>query len=252
MEGPSPVEASTWSEDTTIDAGIILTMKTDDTVIYLDSLKIADAVRIVAPALRVEITGVTFSEYRPRKFELTLVKGPNYVSIPLLTPMRASDLVEAISDAGGEVTVIRKIDAETQSFVEYKPEEPTINNFRILPYEGYMIGCNKGCELEIEGEGVTEHTYVLPAAGGWGGDPDNPNIIFIGVPFITDLKASDIYNMLENPDYVCKFEAGTGASTCYPLEEDFPLRCGEGYYVAAYNTRDISFTLSGEPCGELV
>jgi len=62
MEGPSPVEASTWPEDTTIDAGIILTMKTDDTVIYLDSLKIADAVKIVAPALRVEITDVTFSE----------------------------------------------------------------------------------------------------------------------------------------------------------------------------------------------
>ena len=61
LEGPSPVEASTWSEDTTIDAGIVLGIVTDDTVIYLDSLKIADAVRIVAPALRVEITGVTFS-----------------------------------------------------------------------------------------------------------------------------------------------------------------------------------------------
>lgn len=248
----SGIAASHWNEGDIIDAGVIVYASVGGTYEYYDSLKITDAVKIIAPTLRVEITDVTFSEYQPRKFELTLVKGPNYVSIPLLTPMRASDLVEAISDAGGEVTVIRKIDAETQSFVEYKPEEPTINNFRILPYEGYMIGCNKGCELEIEGEGVTEHTYVLPAAGGWGGDPANSNIIFIGVPFITDLKASDIYNMLENPDYVCKFEAGTGVSTCYPLEEDFPLRCGEGYYVAAYNTRDISFTLSGEPCGELV
>ena len=62
MEGPSPVEASTWSEGTIIDAGIIPAVKFDDTVIYLDSLKIADAVEIVAPTLRVEITNVTFSE----------------------------------------------------------------------------------------------------------------------------------------------------------------------------------------------
>ena len=62
MEGEYPVEASTWSEGTIIDAGIIISMKLDDTVIHLDSLKIADAVEIIAPTLRVEITDVTFSE----------------------------------------------------------------------------------------------------------------------------------------------------------------------------------------------
>jgi len=62
MEGEYPAEASTWSEGTIIDAGIIVSMKVDDTVIHLDSLKITDAVEIIAPTLRVEITDVTFSE----------------------------------------------------------------------------------------------------------------------------------------------------------------------------------------------
>jgi len=46
----------------TIDAGIVLIADIDTTRYVLDSLKIADAVRIIAPATRVEITDVTFSE----------------------------------------------------------------------------------------------------------------------------------------------------------------------------------------------
>jgi len=54
------VPANTWSEGTKIDAGIVLT-NTDLSEFY-DSLKIANAVEIIAPTLRVEITDVTFSE----------------------------------------------------------------------------------------------------------------------------------------------------------------------------------------------
>jgi len=59
------VPASTWDENTTIDAGIILgasATSATDIHKHLDSLKIADAVKIIAPTLRVEITDVTFSE----------------------------------------------------------------------------------------------------------------------------------------------------------------------------------------------
>ena len=178
-----------------------------------------------------------------RRFTLTLVEGWNYVSIPLSTSMRASDLINAVGEAGGKALEICRWGAESVSWVCYSPGKPSIYDFSISPYEGYLIACERGCELEIEGKGVTEHTYILPAAGA------EPNVIFIGVPFITGLSASDIYNMLESPAYVCKYESGTGKSTCYPADEDFPLKCGEAYFVGAYNTRDISFTLSGEPCG---
>ena len=65
IEGASPVDISEvegWSEGMTIDAVIVLIADIDTTRYVLDSLKVADAVRIVAPALRVEITDVTFSE----------------------------------------------------------------------------------------------------------------------------------------------------------------------------------------------
>ena len=61
----SGVPASTWDENTTIDAGIVLgasATSATDIHKYLDSLKITDAVKIIAPTLRVEITDVTFSE----------------------------------------------------------------------------------------------------------------------------------------------------------------------------------------------
>jgi len=57
-----PVAASTWAEGTKIDAGVVLKVDIGGTTYYLDSLKIADAVEIIAPTRRVEITGVTFSE----------------------------------------------------------------------------------------------------------------------------------------------------------------------------------------------
>ena len=178
-----------------------------------------------------------------RKFTLSLVKGWNYVSIPLSVSMKASDLLDAISRAGGKALQISRWDVESQSWATYSSGMPPIYDFSITPYEGYLIACEKECELEIEGRGVTKHTYTLPAAGA------QTNVIFIGVPFITGKKASDIYNMLENPAYVCKYERGTDKSTCHPADEDFPLKCGEAYFVGANNTKDISFTLGGEPCG---
>ena len=55
------VDADNWSEGTIIDAGIVLFIVEDEVATAIDSLKITDAVEIIAPALRVEITGVTFS-----------------------------------------------------------------------------------------------------------------------------------------------------------------------------------------------
>ena len=55
------VDASTWAEGTIIDAGVVIYTAENTTVTYLDSLKVADAVKIIAPTLRVEITDVTFS-----------------------------------------------------------------------------------------------------------------------------------------------------------------------------------------------
>ena len=60
LVGSSPVSANTWAENTKIDAGIVLA-SVGYSELY-DSLKIADAVEIIAPTLRVEITDVTFSE----------------------------------------------------------------------------------------------------------------------------------------------------------------------------------------------
>ena len=61
-EGDLPVDASTWSEGTKIDAGIVLRVDIGGIIYYLDILKIADAVEIIAPTRRVEITNVTFFE----------------------------------------------------------------------------------------------------------------------------------------------------------------------------------------------
>jgi len=65
-DGESPVDASTWSEGTKIDAGIVLRWSDPSgrKLYYLDVLKIADAIEIVAPAQRfaVEISDVEFSE----------------------------------------------------------------------------------------------------------------------------------------------------------------------------------------------
>lgn len=58
LTGNYPVDASIWSEGTKIDVGIVLAVSAE----FVDSLKIADAIQIIAPALRVEITNVTFSE----------------------------------------------------------------------------------------------------------------------------------------------------------------------------------------------
>ena len=64
--GESPVDASTWSEGTKIDAGIVLRWSdpSGGKLYYLDVLKIADAIEIVAPTQRfaVEISDVEFSE----------------------------------------------------------------------------------------------------------------------------------------------------------------------------------------------
>jgi len=180
-----------------------------------------------------------------RRFTLTLVEGWNYISIPLFTSVKkASDLLRVIEEAGGKAMMVARWDPDKQDWQSYAGSG---EDFSILPYDGILIGyVSKGCELEIEGEGVIKHTYTLPAAGA------QTNVMFIGVPFITGLNASDIYNMLENPAYVCKYTSGTGTSTCYPADEDFPLKCGEAYFVGANNTKDISFTLSGEPCGTAV
>jgi len=61
--GFSGVDAGSWSEGTIIDAGVVLT-KMEEGVItaYFDSLKITDAVEIIAPTLRVKISDVSFSE----------------------------------------------------------------------------------------------------------------------------------------------------------------------------------------------
>jgi len=64
-EGESPVNASTWPEGSKIDAGIVLRWEeAGGEIYYLDVLKIADAIEIVAPTQRpiVEITEVVFSE----------------------------------------------------------------------------------------------------------------------------------------------------------------------------------------------
>jgi len=58
----SGVMASHWNEGDIIDAGVVVYASVGGTYEYYDSLKIADAVKIVAPTLRVEITDVTFSE----------------------------------------------------------------------------------------------------------------------------------------------------------------------------------------------
>jgi len=54
------VQASSWDEETTIDAGVIVAEIKDSTVTPLDSLKITDAVEIIAPV--VGITNVSFFE----------------------------------------------------------------------------------------------------------------------------------------------------------------------------------------------
>jgi len=58
------VDASNWSEGDIIDAGVVVygTIPGSGEYEYYDSLKVTDAVRIIAPATRVEITDVTFSE----------------------------------------------------------------------------------------------------------------------------------------------------------------------------------------------
>lgn len=64
-DGESPVNASTWPEGSKIDAGIVLRWEgAGGEIYYLDVLKIADAIEIVAPTQRpiVEITEVVFSE----------------------------------------------------------------------------------------------------------------------------------------------------------------------------------------------
>jgi len=62
LDTEAAVPANQWSEGTKIDAGVVLMLSVEGTTYYLDSLKIADAVEIIAPTRRVEITGVTFSE----------------------------------------------------------------------------------------------------------------------------------------------------------------------------------------------
>ena len=64
-DGDRPIEIASvegWAEGDKIDAGVVLGVVIDSTTYYLDSLKIADAVEIIAPTLRVEITEVSFSE----------------------------------------------------------------------------------------------------------------------------------------------------------------------------------------------
>ena len=56
------VDASNWGEGDIIDAGVVVYGIISGSYEYYDSLKITDAVRIIAPATRVEITDVSFSE----------------------------------------------------------------------------------------------------------------------------------------------------------------------------------------------
>ena len=59
------VAASNWDENTEIDAGVVIIGADPGAgqfTEYYDSLKITDAVKIIAPTLRVEITDVSFSE----------------------------------------------------------------------------------------------------------------------------------------------------------------------------------------------
>jgi len=62
LETGTTVPADQWTEGTTLDAGVVLVVTIGGTNYYLDSLKIDDAVKIIAPTMRVGITGVTFSE----------------------------------------------------------------------------------------------------------------------------------------------------------------------------------------------
>jgi len=64
-DGGNPVtiaDVTAWSEGDKIDAGVVLGVAMGGENYFLDSLKITDAIEIIAPALRVEITDVSFSE----------------------------------------------------------------------------------------------------------------------------------------------------------------------------------------------
>jgi len=203
-------------------------------------MKLLDALLLILAGV---LSGILLYELlKEEKYYINLEKGWNYVSIPFVTSMKASDLMKALENAGCKPVEIIRWDVKTQQWQSYTEGMPPEADFDILPYEGYIIACEKSCKLEVEGESIKEHTYSLPALGA------RPNVIFIGIPFITNLNASDLYNMLENPVYICKYSSGTSAqSICYP-PNDFPLKCNEAYFVGADNTRDITFTLKGTPC----
>ena len=64
-DGRNPVtiaDVTVWSVGDKIDAGVVLGVAIEEENYFLDSLKITDAVEIIAPTLRVEITDVSFSE----------------------------------------------------------------------------------------------------------------------------------------------------------------------------------------------
>jgi len=61
IEGWSPVSAGLWNVGTFVDAGIVIGMGSGSDVVFLDSLKITDAVEIVSPLPSIEIVDVTFS-----------------------------------------------------------------------------------------------------------------------------------------------------------------------------------------------
>ena len=181
-----------------------------------------------------------------RKFTLSVpsVKAC-YFSIPLDVgySMKASDLRAMLEAAGGSNIIISRWDPYSLTWVYFWPTDPagSENDFDINYCEGYVVMSKTACEVDIVGYGVTECTYTIPAVS-------STNNVLIGMPFDPGIKASDLYSMIKDCESIWNM---SGKWESYP-PKDFALVCGGCYRIYATNTVDVSFTLSGEPCGEEV
>ncbi|MFH1441377.1 MAG: VWA domain-containing protein, partial [Candidatus Omnitrophota bacterium] len=173
----------------------------------------------------------------PKKIELNLQQGWNFISFPLLPQDKRVENV--LSSINGSYSQVSRYNADKQSFENYVVDEPKYRQFNSFEYaRGYQIYITNpsGCSLTLTGEPIS--TQVVSLKKGWN---------FIGSPKTEDIAADDVLIPLKlDYDYsrVCRYNLLTKEFEDYYgiWFKMFPkFKPGEAYYLKCI--KDVNWTV---------
>jgi fibrillarin-like rRNA methylase len=170
-------------------------------------------------------------------FDLVLVLGWNFVSIPLVDHGYKASTLGLVS---GEV--LAAFDPATGTYKTWTPGSPAFKDFHLISGVGYWIYCGSARTIVLEGyapSGTQTTSIIVPAGGGWA--------TFGLVSLRTTYKASDMPSWYTGGDLsvVAAYDPATQTYKTWtpgsPAFKDFSLLPGMGYWIYCSASGTLSY-----------